>query len=154
MTDQNKQNLTSSNPEVVTEYTLCDNFIRQYKKHQMGMLRGSIWTVREEQAIIASMIGEPEGMLSFITATAALIVVRARDEFDTEEEVLMCVSNFHSCMYIIIFSVVIPLLKLPDEEKEAIRNAYIHNMQKGPTDPFANLDFKMDGTGPEDPRLP
>lgn len=151
MTDQDKQNLTSDSPETVTEYTLCDNFIRQYKKYKLGMLEGEVWTTREQQALTASLIAQPTTMLGFITATAALIVIQAREEFATEDEVLECVSNFHSCMYMIFLTVVIPLLKLPESEKLAIREAYIMSqMQKASEDAFANLDFKMDGTGPED----
>ena len=51
MTDQDNSNSNSENPEieVVNEYTIVENFLRQYKKFKLGMLDPNVGvlTVRE-----------------------------------------------------------------------------------------------------------
>ncbi len=158
MTNQDKPNSTSDKEskevtqEPVTEYTLCENFIRQYKKFKLGMLEdGAFLSVREQQALVASIIGQPSVMQDFIGNTVALLVTRATEEFPILEEKDECVTYFNSAIYGVIFKVVIPLLKMPEETKIAIREKYREDMavaeakkEKGPISaPFEGLDFAM-----------
>jgi len=143
MTTQDNSNLNSDKPEMVSEYTLCNNFIRQFKKYKLGMMEGEVWTIREQQALTASIISQPENMLTFINATAVLIMMTASEELDTPEDMVECVANFHTSMYALFLNVVVPLLKLPEADKKALRDAYMKKVKDGAYGAPYNLDFDM-----------
>ena len=149
MTDQDKPNSTSEpEQEVVNEYTLTASFLQQYKKYKLGMLEGGLFSIREQQAITASIIGDPSGMHSFIENATSILIKGAREEFPVEAEVLDCVNHFNGAVYQVVMFAVVPLLKMPQEQKDAIRLAHMERHMEetlGSVDPYANLDFDMNG---------
>jgi hypothetical protein len=149
MTDQTKSNSISAE-EPVTEFTLCDNFIRQYKKFKLGMLEGDFFSQREQQALTASSVGTPELMQAFIATAVHILTEKAKVEFPSIDEVMECVAYFNSAIFGVVYSVVIPLLKMPEDQKSAIRQHYQKMLadaleeKKGTEAPlFDGLDFAM-----------
>ena len=151
MTDQTKSNSISAE-EAVTEFTLCDNFIRQYKKFKLGMLEGDFFSQREQQALTASSVGTPEFMQAFIATSVHILTEKAKAEFPSIDEVMECVAYFNSAIFGVVYSVIIPLLKMPEEQKVAIRENYqkmvadviAAEKNKGTEAPlFDGLDFAM-----------
>lgn len=155
MTDQDNSNSTSDKEptevvtqEPVTEYTLCENYMRQYKKYKLGMLEGEFFTIREQQAFTASMIGDHNSMQAFIANTVSLIQVKAIEEFPVTEEVLECVNSFHLAVYGVVFTIVVPLMKMPEATKKAIRDKYRADMEA-----LRDIDKAIKGEGAEEAPL-
>jgi hypothetical protein len=154
MTDQDSSN-SFLNEEPVTEFSICDNFLRQYKKFKLGMLEGDFLSQREQQALTASSVGTPELMQAFLANTVHIVSEKAKEEFPIHEELMECVAYFNSAMFGVLYSVVIPLLKMPEDQKKAIRENYMKMVakameeQKGTEAPYSGLDFAMPDDGPD-----
>ena len=153
MTDQNNSNSTSDELETVNEHTLVDNFLRQYKKMKLGMLEGELLSAREQQALTATIVGQPGIMQAFIGNTAAILAERAKEDLPIQEEAIECVAYFNSAMFGVLLHIVVPLLKMPEEQKKAIRENYkamlaAKEQERGTEAPFDGLDFEMPNMAP------
>jgi hypothetical protein len=85
-------------------------------------------------------------MHNFLWSTGKVLTQLAKDEFPSDEEVLECVLNFNSAVYSVVCHAVVPLLKMPEEEKKAIRQQYrqeYQNPSKELREAFDGLDFDM-----------
>jgi len=118
------------------------------------MLEGEFFTIREQQALTASCIGTPDVMQAFLANTVHIVTEKAKEEFPVQEELMECVAYFNSAIYGVIFHVVVPLLKLPEEQKIALRENYMRKIEeakKGTEAPFDGLDFDMPNIMPGNP---
>lgn len=143
MTDSS--NYPSEN-DPVTEYTITANFIRQYKKYKLAMLEGDFFSVREMQALTASIIATPQAMYSFIMDTQKVMVDQAGAEFTSEEDVAEVIAFFNSELLKLFLNMVVPLLKLPPEEKARLRQAQLDSIKEDKpeaAEATPGLDFSM-----------
>ena len=153
MTDQDKLNSTSNN-ETVNEYNLTANFIQQFKKYKLGMLKSGLFAVHEQQALVTSIITDPQSTYSFLAQAQAVLRIAATEEFVNFDEVLDCIAVFNGqILQLMLFSVV-PLLQMTPEEKAVIKQSYMDGEFQNPEDRydvFTNLDFDMTGPKKEPP---
>ena len=153
MTDQDNSNSPSNEYEAVTEYTLAENFLRQYKKFKLGMLEGGVFTDREKQALVVTATGQPEVFTAFIHNTALILTDYAHEEL-MPEEVLECNQQFHKVVLEIVTHGIIPWLKMSAMQRESMLAEYYTNKERakerGSEDPLANLDFTMPDFKPGD----
>lgn len=135
--------------EMLLPQDMASHFITQYEKHQLGTLRGPLFTDDQMQFLVSGIHNAPLQMIAYFNTVIALVKVQLQAA-GKDEYIADALSHFSSIMIALLLEL-LHVARMTDGERQAAMEFEIQQHpdwikpeeQPSLKEVFKNLDFPM-----------